>query len=204
MEDPIEPPDDDGEHEAHDALSPRLHFPQRFCCNCGSTDCAVEVQVTRVWRFFALHAGESTFQLHVPVCARCRRTLRRRPPGFFLQLMVLSLLMAAGVVGLWTLGRYVSWPPTVEVYLPAAGAVLGALGTFIFYRLRRARAPRTSFYQPVRIRKASVQFAGVMGGPGHVEFLELAFTNLEYLHRFVDANQDAIAAGHLAVSSVRA
>jgi hypothetical protein len=77
--------------------------------------------------------------------------------------------------------------------------LLGVIATFVFYRMRRAKAPRTSFYQPVRIRQAKVQFGGVMGGPGHVAFLKLAFTNPDYLDSFVNANSDAIQARHVAV-----
>ena len=61
-----------------------------------------------------------------------------------------------------------------------------------FYWLRSARPPRTSFYQPVRVKQAKVQFGGVMGGPGHVAFLKLAFTNPDYLNVFMNANREAI------------
>ena len=69
----------------------------------------------------------------------------------------------------------------------------------MFYRLRRAKPPQTSFYQPVRIKEANVQFADIMSGPGHVVFMKLAFTNPDYLNVFTHANREAIQAGHLAV-----
>ena len=64
----------------------------------------------------------------------------------------------------------------------------GVIAASVFYRLRRAKPPQTSFYQPVRIKQAKVQFGGVMGGPGHVAFLKLAFTNPDYLNVFMNAN----------------
>jgi len=77
--------------------------------------------------------------------------------------------------------------------------VLGLTVTIVFYRLRRAKPPKTSFYQPVRIKEASVHFAGLMSGPGQVQFMKLAFTNPDYLNVFSNANRDAIQAGHIAV-----
>ncbi len=69
----------------------------------------------------------------------------------------------------------------------------------MFYRLRRAQPPKTSFYQPVRIKVANVQFAGIMSGPGQVAFMKLAFTNPDYLNVFAQANREAIQAGTIAV-----
>jgi hypothetical protein len=51
----------------------------------------------------------------------------------------------------------------------------------------------------VRIKEANVQLTDLMSGAGHVAFMKLAFTNPNYLNIFVDANRDAIKAGHLAV-----
>jgi hypothetical protein len=65
----------------------------------------------------------------------------------------------------------------------------------LFYRLRRPKPPQTSFYQPVRIKEASVQFGGEHG---QVAFMKLAFTNHEYLNVFATANRDAINAKVLA------
>ena len=79
------------------------------------------------------------------------------------------------------------------------GVVLGAISAGLFYRLRRPKPPRTSFYQPVRIRQADVRFADVMGGPGQVVYLKLAFTNPEYLNVFLEANREAVRAGHLGI-----
>ena len=38
-----------------------------------------------------------------------------------------------------------------------------------------------------------------MGGPGHVAFLRLAFSNPDYLNVFTNANREAIQAGHVTV-----
>ena len=74
-----------------DAPTPELSFPTSFCCNCGNLDCEPVVQDTRVTRFFGIRGTESTFHLKLPVCAACRKTLRRRPPGFFSILFVFAL-----------------------------------------------------------------------------------------------------------------
>ena len=47
-----------------------------------------------------------------------------------------------------------------------------------------------------------MRFESVMSGPGAVAFMKLAFTNPDYLNVFVNANRDAINAGHLAVVRV--
>jgi hypothetical protein len=78
--------------------------------------------------------------------------------------------------------------------------LVGVLLTIVFYRLRRPKAPQTSFYQPVRIKNVRLQFSGLMAGEGHVGFMRLAFTNPDYRTVFVDANQDAIKAKRLAVT----
>jgi len=179
--------------------SPQLSFPASFCCNCGDTNCSSEIQHTRVTRFFAIYGSETTFQLAVPICAGCRRTLRRRPAGFFIRVLVFALMSGAWFLALFALGRSVTFPPLIAGNLVAIGVGLGAISAFLFYRLRRARPPRTSFRQPVRIKAADVNFSSVMGGPAEVRFMKLAFTNPEYLHLFANANRDAIKAGHLAV-----
>jgi len=179
--------------------SPQLSFPTSFCCNCGDSNCASEIQHTRVTRFFAIYGPETTFQLAVPICVGCRRTLRRRPAGFFIRVLVLALFSGAWWLALFALGKSVTFPQWIAGNLFAIGAGLGALSTLVFYRLRRARPPRSSFYQPVRIKAADVHFSGVMGGPAEVRFMKLAFSNPEYLHLFANANRDAIKAGHIAV-----
>jgi hypothetical protein len=179
--------------------SPSLVFPTAFCCNCGDLNCASEIQDTRVTRYFAIFGTETTFHLPVPVCATCRRTTRRRPAGFFVRVLVLAISIATfSLLALWI--RNSTTPPAwMAQNLFAISAVLGVIATVVFYRFRRAKPPRTSFYQPVRVKQADVRIAGIMDGPGQVAFMKIAFTNPDYLNVFANANRDAIKTGHLAV-----
>jgi hypothetical protein len=178
--------------------SPQLTFPTPFCCNCGALECAAENQDTRVSRFFGVYRTETVFRLTVPICAGCRKTLRRPPAGFFIRAAVFAVAAAA-----WCLAFYLLTTPATPVWFTThrytLGILLGAITAFLFYRLRRPKPPRTSFFQPVRIKQADVRFAGVMGGPGEVVHLKLAFTNPEYLNVFLDANREAVRAGRLAI-----
>jgi hypothetical protein len=179
---------------------PALVFPGGFCCNCGDTNCASEVQDTRITRFFGIGNTETTFQLAVPVCAACRKTTRRRPAGFFSRLLVLIVTLGACWLALFLAGNPETWPLWITNHRFAISLVFGLVATVVFYRLRRAKPPRTSFYQPVRIKDANVQFAGLMGGPGQVVYMKLAFTNPDYLNVFSNANREAIDAGHVTVT----
>jgi len=179
-----------------DVENPALVFPATFCCNCGDTNCRNEVQDTRITRFFGIGGSETTFHLPIPVCDACRRTTRRRPAGFFSRLFVLVLVIGAlfGSLLYW----HVHVPLWISLHSFAVSVTLGIILTFVFYRLRRPAPPRTSFYQPVRIKGADVQITGPMSGGGHVVYMKLAFTNPEYLALFADANRDAIQSGRLA------
>jgi len=183
-----------------DVQSPPLTFPTGFCCNCGDTNCASEIQETRFTRYFGFFGSETTFHLPLPICAACRKTTRRRPAGFFSMLAVLAITASAWCLALLALGRSVELPAWMRDNLFAISALLGAIVTLVFYRLRRPKPPKTSFYQPVRIKKADVRISGVMDGPGQVAFMKIAFTNPDYLNLFMNANRDAIKAGHLMVS----
>lgn len=179
--------------------SPALLFPTGFCCNCGDTNCMNELQDTRVTRHFGIGGTETTFQLSVPVCAACRKTTRRRPAGFFGRLLVLAVLVCTWFLALILLGSYYTLPLWIGDHMLMVSAVLGLIVTIVFYRLRRAKPPKTSFYQPVRIKEANVHFAGIMSGPGQVVFMKLAFTNPDYLNVFSNANREAIQSGLLSV-----
>jgi hypothetical protein len=179
--------------------SPQLTFPAPFCCNCGALECAAETQDTRVTRFFGLYRTETVFRLSIPICAACRKSTRRPPAGFFARMLVLAIAVGAWCLAFWLLGPPETLPAWFAAHRYTIGAVLGAVCAVAFYRLRRAKPPKTSFYQPVRIRQADVRFAGVMGGPGQVVYLKLAFTNPEYLNAFLEANREAVRAGHLAI-----
>jgi len=132
------------------------------------------------------------------VCAGCRRTTKRRPAGFFSRVAVL-LLVTAILFGIsLTLVTTVALPLWID-YMTAGSVLLGIVLTIVFYRLRRPKPPQTSFYQPVRIKEARLQFAGLMAGAGQVAYMKLAFTNPDYLNVFTNANQEAIKARHIAV-----
>jgi hypothetical protein len=184
-----------------EAPTPDLSFPTSFCCNCGNLDCQAVVQDTRVTRFFGIRGTESTFHLKLPVCTDCRKTLRRRPPGFFSISFVLVLGVGLPWLLLYALADPARQPPSwIDANRIWISLVLGVIALFVFYRLRRAKPPRTSFYQPVRIKQARVQFGGVMGGPGRVAYLKLAFSNPDYLNSFINANAEAIKSGHVNVA----
>ena len=177
--------------------SPSLTFPSVFCCNCGAADCQSEIQDTRVSPYFGIRRSGTIFHLSIPICASCRRTMRRRPAGFFGKLLVLAGVVVGLFVGLLLLDLAVRLPVWIAVHLYSISVVFGVIITVLFYYLRRAKPPRTSFYQPVRIRKADVRISSVMSGAGQVLFMKLAFTNPDYLQAFADANRDAIKAGHV-------
>jgi len=112
---------------------------------------------------------------------------------------VFGVLVCVCFLVLIALGYYIAWPLWVSDHLFLISVVLGLVFTIVFYRLRRAKPPQTSFYQPVRVKVANVQFAGIMSGPGQVVFMKLAFTNSDYLNVFSQANLQAIQAGRVVV-----
>jgi hypothetical protein len=178
--------------------SPQLNFPKMFCCNCGDTHCVTEMQDTRVTRYFGLGGTDTTFRLPVPVCAACRRSTRRRPLGFFAQLLIVALGTGVVYLALVMLGSTATLPLWIVGHRLAWSAGLALAVAIGIWRLRRPKPPRTSFYQPVRIKEAKVRLTELMSSAGHVAYLKLAFTNPDYLNVFVNANREAIAAGNLA------
>jgi hypothetical protein len=178
--------------------SPALMFPAVFCCNCGAPECKTLIQDSRTWRYFGIGHSGTIFHLSLPVCAGCRGTIRRRPAGLFGKLLVLAGTVVALFVGMLVLAANVQLPVWIGLHVFAISVALGIVLTILFYYLRRARPPKTSFYQPVRIKKADVRISSVMNGPGQVVFMKLAFTNADYLDAFAEANRDAINSGHLA------
>src|SRR3954471_24474386 len=100
-----------------DVASPQMTFPTAFCCNCGALDCVNEVQDTRVTRYFRLGGTETTFHLPLPVCARCRRSTRRPPRGFFASLLVLALCVAVAFLLLWMPGLSIAYPEWLRAHL---------------------------------------------------------------------------------------
>lgn len=150
-------------------------------------------------RYFGAGGVETTFQLAIPICAVCRKTTRRRPSGWFSRLLVWALSSCVLFGVLIALGERAPLPLWMSEHLFAIAAVLALLVVVLFYRFRRPRHPQTSFYQPVRIKQANVQFAD---GSGRIAFMKLAFTNSDYLNVFSTANRDAINAKWL--SAVKA
>jgi hypothetical protein len=180
--------------------TPQLDFPHAFCCNCGGTNSlSSEIQHTRVSRFFGIGGGETTFQLAVPICAVCLKTTRRRPSSWLFRLLVFAGTAAALYALLW----YASgpgWPLWITDHKIYISAGLALVLVILFYRMRRPTPPQTSFYQPVRIRDADVQFSA---GHGEAAYLKLAFTNAQYLNVFTAANREAIQARRITVVKAR-
>ena len=177
-----------------------LNFPATFCCNCGDINCEIEVQDTRVTRYYGVGGVETTFQLGIPVCAVCRKTTRRRPSGWFSRLLVWGVASCVVFGALIALGENVTLPLWMSEHLFAIGAGLALVLVVLFYRWRRPKPPQTSFYQPVRIKDARLRFDHAAGdGSGQIAFMKLAFTNHEYLNVFATANRDAIDAKVLSV-----
>jgi hypothetical protein len=180
-----------------DVAGPQMSFPGGFCCNCGALDCVTEVQDTRVTRYFGIGGTETTFHLPVPICARCRRSTRRRPAGVFSRLLVFAVCVAVAFLFLVLLGLSITYPEWLRLHLFAVSVVLALVAFGLLTRLRRPKPPQTSFYQPVRIKVANVAVSDVASGAGRVVFMKLAFTNPDYLNVFRNANREAIEAGSI-------
>src|SRR5687768_6649082 len=177
---------------------PQLVFPMAFCCNCGDLNCMNEIQDTRVTRYFGIGGTETTFKLPMPVCADCRRSTRRRPQGFFSTVLIIALATCVTFVALIALGSTVELPVWIVEHMLALSFAVALALMIIVRQLRQPKPPKTSFYQPVRIRQANVQLTDLMSGTGEVVFMKLAFTNPDYLNIFVNANREAINAKRLA------
>jgi hypothetical protein len=176
-----------------------LSFPAGFCCNCGALDCQSEVQETQVTRYFGVSRGEATFHLLVPVCARCRRSLGRRPPGLFARLLVLLACFAAASLLFLLLNYSLFYSDWLLRHVLVLAAGVTVVGFVLLTRLRRPKPPQSSFYQPVRIKAAAIAVSHVPDAASRVTFMKLGFTNSEYLNAFRSANAEAIEAGRLAV-----
>ncbi|MEO8062031.1 MAG: hypothetical protein ABI821_04710 [Pseudomonadota bacterium] len=161
-----------------------------------------EIQDTRRTRYFGIGGTETIFHLPVPVCAACRRSTRRRAPGFFAQLLVLALAVGVFFLALLMFVSMVTLPGWIGTHLFGISVGLGVLLIALVLKLRRPKPPQTSFYQPVRIKDVRVQVTDVMNGYGQVAFMKLAFTNPEYLDVFTNANREAIRIGTLAAVKV--
>jgi len=182
-----------------DVAGAPLLFPTAFCCNCGALDCQNDVQDTRVTRYFGLGRGETTFRFPLPICARCRRSTRRPPPGFFARLLLFVICLAVAALFFWLLNYSLFQSEWLLRHVLVFAAILAVIAFVLLTRLRRPKAPQTSFYQPVRVKVATVAVSHVDGAASRVAFMKLAFTNTDYLDLFRNANRDAIEAGSVAV-----
>ena len=172
-----------------------MNFPTTFCCNCGDTNCMTELQDTKVTRYYGIGGVETTFQLPIPVCAACIKSTRRRPQGWFSRLLVLGVAVCVVFFALVVVGETYGLSEWAREHLFAISVGISLVLVVLFYRLRRPKPPQTSWYQPVRIKEASVRFGD---SSGQVGFMKLAFTNHDYLNVFTTANRDAIKAKVLA------
>jgi hypothetical protein len=182
-----------------DVAGLQVTFPSGFCCNCGALDCTNETQDTRVSRYFGIGGTETTFHLPLPVCARCRRSTRRPPPGFFARLLVFVACFAAASLLFVLLNYSVFYSEWLLRHVLVLAGVVAVIAFVLLARLRRPKPPQTSFYQPVRIKVANVAVPDMASGAGRVVFMKLAFTNEDYLNVFRNANRAAIDAGSIAV-----
>ena len=95
--------------------------------------------------------------------------------------------------------KRLSWWQTAAHYHLMHALALAVVAFVLLTRLRRPKAPQTSFYQPVRIKAATVAVSHVEGAASGVTFMKVAFTNPDYLNLFRNANREAIEAGSVAV-----
>lgn len=172
-----------------------LSFPATFCCNCGDINCMTEIQDTRVTRYYGLGGVETTVQLPIPICASCLKTTRRRPSGWFARLLVWAVAACVVFFAFIILGEKVALPIWFAEHMFAIAAGVSFVLVVLFYRLRRPEPPQTSYYQPVRVMEARMDFRD---SAGQLTFMKLAFTNHEYLNVFTTANRAAIQAKMLA------
>jgi len=182
-----------------DVAGLQVGFPSAFCCNCGALDCQTEVQDTRVTRYFGLGRGETTFQLPLPICVRCRRSAGRAPPGFFARLLLFVTCLAVASLFFVLLNYSVFYSEWLLRHALVLAAVIAVLAFVLLTRLRRPKPPQTSFYQPVRVKVATVAVTHVEGATSRVTFMKFGCTNPDYLELFRNANRDAIEAGSIAV-----
>jgi hypothetical protein len=176
----------------------QLIFPAAFCCNCGALECQTEVQDTRITRYFRLGRGETTFQLPVPICQRCRRSTGRPPPGFFARLLLFVICLAVASLFFVLLNYSVFYSEWLLRHVLVLAAVVAMIAFILLTRLRRPKPPQTSFYQPVRVKVATVAVTHVEGATSRVTFMKLGFTHPDYLELFRNANREAFENGSVA------
>lgn len=169
-------------------------FPATRCCNCGATGkLSIREQDTKKTNYLLFAGTELTFKLPLPVCKRCRKSLRRRVPTLlhkFLLLFVVAfvLFLLAVTVGANVLQRV----PAISNHLFPFCLLSAFVLLWAFYAARRPRGNQTSYYQPVRLGKLKRGFVS-----GDIQGVGLRFTNLTYLRDFQQLNKAVIQSGHV-------
>ncbi|KEI30679.1 hypothetical protein [Ralstonia solanacearum] len=147
-------------------------------------------------RYFLLAGTETTFELPLPFCNRCKRTANRFRQGVFSKGLV-TFGMLWVMLGLLLLIPPEYVPTVVKEHLFVAAATLSVLSVGATALFRRPTQPQTSFYQPVFLHKLKRTFSG------KIEGLTLSFTNADYALRFRQVNLDACNSGALVVDGGR-
>lgn len=169
--------------------------PHHACCNCGAPlDAQMLDTKLKHTRYMLLAGVETTFVLALPFCGTCKASAKRFRQGHFSRALVafglfwvlLGLLMFAG-------DRLPSW---MQEHILSAAALSGIALTSAFYLSRRARAPATSYYQPVFLRRLKQSFKG------DIQSITLGFTNEIYATQFAMANASYCQSGALVVEKI--
>jgi hypothetical protein len=86
-------------------------------------------------------------------------------------------------------------PRNLVTHLSMTAMLVAIAGTALFYAMRRASPPRTSFYQPVYLKKFTPGY-GDTNSSVHINF-----TNAKYATLFAKANRQACQNGVLKVGN---
>jgi cytochrome bd-type quinol oxidase subunit 1 len=138
-----------------------------------------------------LAGTEITFELPLPVCRDCSKSLERRVPTLFHKFLVVAVVTAAVfLVLIMALSQITSRALFITDHLFFSSVVISVILVFLFYLRRRPNGRQTSFYQPVRISKLDREFVS-----GAIRKIGFGFTNPVYLREFSQANTQALKAG---------
>jgi cytochrome bd-type quinol oxidase subunit 1 len=138
-----------------------------------------------------LAGTEITFELPLPVCRDCSKSLERRVPTLFHKFLVVAVVTAAVfLVLIMALSQLTTRALFITDHLFVSSVVISVILVFLFYFRRRPNGKQTSFYQPVRISKLDREFVS-----GAIRKIGFGFTNPVYLREFSQANTQALKAG---------
>jgi hypothetical protein len=133
---------------------------------------------------------------------RCRRSTGRPPPGFFARLLLFVICLAVASLFFLLLNYSVFYSEWLLRHVLVLAAVVAVIAFVLLTRLRRPKPPQTSFYQPVRVKVATVAVTHVEGATSRVTYMKLGFTHPDYLELFRNANREAFENG--SVTAVKA